>query len=256
PHEDVYVSEKGHKLNVRLSSALNTKRYMAKFISEDGNATPRLYVYGTGDDAMLRLTKRVTNPAAIFQFGSIIAWTPAVEDLSIQFDPSERNQPVWSSTWSLHRIFPGNTVTSIKEGKGDPCRLVGFTQKEIKDKLKEGVVAENGRWHMASNSAHASFCENHSVWSYLDGVGGFYFGPGATSGGTGGEFFPAWGARTIYGVPDRVGSHADFWSNTPVGDGDAYFIHILGDGSSPPKIDSHDKHANGHTIRCVRRFSN
>ncbi|MGL5938160.1 MAG: InlB B-repeat-containing protein [Phocaeicola sp.] len=251
PHEDVYVSEKGHKLNVRLSSALNTKRYMAKFISEDGNATSRLYVYGTGDDAMLKLTKRVTNPAAIFQFGSIIAWAPAVEKLSIQFDPSSRNQLSWSNTWSLHGIFPENTAAYLNKGMGDPCRLIGFTQKEIKDKLKQGIVVDNSKWRMASNSEHLSFCANRSVWTELDGVYGFYFGPGATSGGTGGEFFPAWGARAIDGSPDRVGNHADFWSNTPRGE-DAHFIHILGDGSSPG-IQSYDKHANGHTIRCVRR---
>ncbi|MGL5958939.1 MAG: InlB B-repeat-containing protein, partial [Phocaeicola sp.] len=185
PQAAVYVSEEGTRLNVKLSSGLNGRTYTAKYINEEGKATPRLYVVGTGDNAMLKVTKRVTNPGAIFQFGSVLGWSTASEPLELQFDPSDRDRP-WSSTWNIGGTFPAHTVPLLKEGKGDPCKLVGFTQKYIREQLAAGRIVENGNWRMATNDEQVAFCANSSVWSELDGVNGFYFGPGTTpSGGDG-----------------------------------------------------------------------
>ncbi|MGL5958739.1 MAG: InlB B-repeat-containing protein [Phocaeicola sp.] len=251
PQAAVYVSEEGTRLNVKLSSGLNGQTYTAKYINEEGNCTPRLYVSGTGDNAMLKLTKRATRHTSIFQFGSIIAWTPAAESpLVMQFNPSNRQQP-WSSTWKVGGSFPANTKANLLDGKGDPCRLVGFTQGFIKAELAHSSVPDNGKWRMASNGEHVSFGANHSQWTTLDGVRGYYIGPGAGEGLTNGEFFPAWGSRELDGSPDRVGTHADFWSNTPRGTTEAYFISIAGDGQYTYNVQSYDVHANGHTIRCI-----
>ncbi|MGL4293571.1 MAG: fimbrillin family protein, partial [Bacteroidales bacterium] len=116
-----------------------------KYIGQDGQAAPRIYVEGSGPSGKLMLTKSPTNPGSFFQFGSILAWS-GVDPLALLWNPSTITSSSWNSSWGGFTSFPAHSIENLRNGQGDPCRLVGFTQDEIKSMLQSNQLPDNGAW--------------------------------------------------------------------------------------------------------------
>ena len=61
-------------------------------------------------------------------------------------------------------ISAGNTPEQVKQGLGDPCKLAGLSETQIRDM---GIV-DNGQWHMATPEEynHIIAASNNEVSSY------------------------------------------------------------------------------------------
>ncbi|MGL5959065.1 MAG: InlB B-repeat-containing protein, partial [Phocaeicola sp.] len=128
--ENIYVSNDGSTLFIKVSKDINDQTFTAKFIPLGS----RIYVDGIGDSATLKLTKDPTAPIAFFQNSSVVAWSNKEEAPEIVFNPSEKDS-IWDKNWNpMH----GFTVEGMKKGQGDPCKLVGFTQEQIREELAAG----------------------------------------------------------------------------------------------------------------------
>ncbi|MGL5957743.1 MAG: InlB B-repeat-containing protein [Phocaeicola sp.] len=189
--DDIYVC--GRTLNVKSSPSTHNQSFAARYVKvvlEDGRATPRIYAVGEGDDAMLVLTRKDSHRGILFQFGSVIAWNrhTGTESDNVSFNPSDLSNK-WRKKWKVGVNFPKNTSENIKAGKGDPCRLLGLTVAQIKALTAAGREVDNYTWRMPLNGECWDTCWDRSEYK-RKGINGYYFGPGATKKGTGGEFFP------------------------------------------------------------------
>ena len=93
-----------------------------------------------------------------------------------------------------------HTLDNIqKSGFGDPCRLVGYTAREIRELPADAPRSryDNGMWRLPTADENNAFFASHSAPTAKEGVTGFYFSPGDTSG----TFLPATGMRSVSGVP-------------------------------------------------------
>ncbi|MGL5959052.1 MAG: hypothetical protein ACRCZZ_10795, partial [Phocaeicola sp.] len=89
-----------------------------------------------------------------------------------------------------------NSAENIKEGKGDPCRLVGFTMASIRKLVDEGHEVDNGMWRLPTHAETEKYIDSSSNFTAVNGANGRFFGPGASADGTGGEFLPTAGSLT------------------------------------------------------------
>ncbi|MGL5980474.1 MAG: hypothetical protein ACRCZY_06290 [Phocaeicola sp.] len=251
PSEDFIFSD--NTLKVKLTQATKDKTYTAKFvdtyISEPGVAAPRIYVVGEGDQAKLMLTKNPTNHGAYFQWGRTVAWNNSGSPVKL-FDP---NNSQGGASWKEQSVgdYPTHTAANLKVGKGDPCKLVGFTQEFIENEINSGSAPDNGKWCTPTKEENKKFGakENRSNWTKLDGINGRYFGPGATSTGTGGEFLPASGFRHFSnGTLDAQGTLAFYWSCTLHLSSNGYNLNFYQSGVTP---ENDNLQAYGYSVRCV-----
>ena len=193
-------------------------------IIESGVAAPRIFVYGSGENARLMLTQRPTNFGAFFQFGGIIGWTwvPYGVDSPANFNPTTTISSMWSSSWSTGVDYGQNVQhnnAKLKNGVGDPCRLLGFTQAQIKDLLTNDITPDNGSWRTPTAAELTAWAINGQRGASVDGVVGWYFGPANNR-----QFMPYNGYRSSTGSwglqtrPEYVqnGSGA-YWDNTICG---------------------------------------
>ncbi|MGL5981366.1 MAG: InlB B-repeat-containing protein, partial [Phocaeicola sp.] len=233
---DVFVSNDGKTLNVNSLLSVNNKEYIAKF----GLGAPRLYVSGTGEDAMLTITYNPAEPGTFFQFGSIIAWDNGV-DLLQTFNPTQSVGPLWNNGWSSDA---NHSLENLKEGKGDPCALVGFTIAEVKQMLGEGRIPNNNKWRTPKNDENITYASNYSNWTTFNGIKGRYFGLGATPTSLGGEFLPVSGFRSATdGRLLNAASHGFYWSIT-----DSYDMSFADNFVYSSR--QHSK-ANAFSVRCI-----
>ncbi|MGL5981572.1 MAG: InlB B-repeat-containing protein [Phocaeicola sp.] len=206
-YEGTALVEAAATLSRIVSSAETGKTYTAKF----AKVASRIYVEGTGDDAKLMITRDPQNLGAFFQFGSIIGWDNG-EDVSQIFNPGTSCGTLWNKDW---KSDAAHTLANLKEGKGDPCKLVGFTVAEIKAALDAGNAPDNNQWRLPTKEEIEIYNTEKSNWASIAGINGRYFGDGATATGTGGEFFPAAGSRTsLVGRLDDKGLRGDYWTST------------------------------------------
>ena len=181
-------------------------------------ATGRITIEGTGDDAKLVLTDDPTDAGLFFKLSSVIGlynasgrkqppWPQPDPELSpftladVAFNPSTRALDTWQS-FGLPMGHPGmpHTLDNIqKSGFGDPCRLVGYTAREIRELPADASRSryDNGMWRLPTADENNAFFASHSAPTAKEGVTGFYFSPGDTSG----TFLPATGMRSVSGVP-------------------------------------------------------
>ncbi|MGL5957090.1 MAG: InlB B-repeat-containing protein [Phocaeicola sp.] len=210
PTANIFVSEGGKKLNIKSVPGMTDKTYTAKFYV-DGS---RIYVSGTGDSAKLLLTKNPKRSGTMFQFGSIMAFSSNEGPAVVDFNPSMFENK-WYSSWWVGPTFPTHTIGNLKTAKGDPCKLIGFTQKEIKDALRSSTLLENKKWRLPTIEENAAFANmGRSQLTELEGIKGFYIGPDATESGTGGVFFPAAGYRMDAEAIESANDGTMFWSMT------------------------------------------
>ncbi|MGL5980956.1 MAG: InlB B-repeat-containing protein, partial [Phocaeicola sp.] len=205
---DVYVSENGSILYVKSLPGVNKKTFTAKFIYGGS----RIYVDGSGDLATLKLTQDPKKQIAFFQFGSVVAWSNT-GNLRIEFNPTTTVSS-WDQNWNVGGSFPDHTVSNLNGGKGDPCRLVGLTQQQIKSELSAGKVPDNKTWRMPTADENEAFGIENSGMKVLDGIKGYYMGPGATYEGTDGEFFPITGRLATKQGNLEDNNWGYYWSKT------------------------------------------
>ncbi|MGL5981465.1 MAG: InlB B-repeat-containing protein [Phocaeicola sp.] len=250
--DEAYVSNGGLTLNVKSSSDVAGAKYTAKV----GKGAPRIYVSGSGATATLELTYDPKVTGDFFQWGSVIAWkgtgTPGVAPTTadVLFNPSNQVIQKWDSDGIADVDFPTQSSDNIKLGKGDPCRLVGLTQQEI----KAGTKVDNGLWRLPTHEENLEFIsiETQSAWTTLSDVYGYYFGEGAKDGGTGGDFMPAVGTRKYEtGAIDFQGSLGQYWSSTPGNVDDpnyGFCLYFSKDGVAP---DTRTYRSYGQPVRCI-----
>lgn len=183
-------------------------------VAEQGVAAPRIFVQGTGNDAKLLLTKAPQNYGALFQFGGITAW---------EYKPNQNKEiavycPITGLEWhnSNWRSDALHTLSNLRVGKGDPCRLVGYTQREIQEMLAIGIIPDNKTWKtpawIDNDPVFHVMLSRPSGWNTASGVSGHFF-PYATSTD---NFLPAAGLAWDAGwmEPSRGVSGA-YWTNQP-----------------------------------------
>ncbi|MGL5920070.1 MAG: InlB B-repeat-containing protein, partial [Bacteroidales bacterium] len=243
---NAYVSNSGLTLNLKSSSSVSGKTYTAKFInhiSESGVAAPRIYVHGSGDQAKLMLTKDPTNYGVMFQFGSVLAWSGTSSAATVAWNVTTLPS-TWIGSWRVGSSFPTQTPENVQYGKGDPCKLVGLSISQI-----SGGTVDNRKWRTPTTEENKTFGATYSNWKIVSGISGRYFGPGATSTGTGGEFLPAAGYR-IYSIGSLLhqGMSGYYWSCTPLSNTNG---SNLGFTSSSVYPEANGNQSDGHPVRCV-----
>ncbi|MGL5958550.1 MAG: InlB B-repeat-containing protein, partial [Phocaeicola sp.] len=129
--QPAYLTAYNRLLNVKVSA---DKKYTAKFRQVDaaipteeyGVAAPRIFAVGSGDDTKLMLSRVNIKDVNLFQFGSIVSWPGDDNPVSTpSFNPSNLDVSKWDPAWSVGSSFPNPSAENLKNGKGDPCQLVG-----------------------------------------------------------------------------------------------------------------------------------
>ena len=146
---------------------------------------------------------RSHNDLAFFKFGSVIGFRNSggkVTTSRIAFDPSRlfvgnddsdyATIPSWdnenfatynaANDWDKYSYCPSgsnyHTVANIKLGKGDPCKLAGFTENDIISKLNAGDLPDNGLWRLPTKAEQLGYIKGtltvtgttfkDSIWNY------------------------------------------------------------------------------------------
>ncbi|MGL5980907.1 MAG: InlB B-repeat-containing protein [Phocaeicola sp.] len=238
--EDVYISTDGSFLYVKSQLAVNEQTFTAKFTP---NGT-RIYVEGTGDEATLELTKDPTAQIAFFQFGSVVAWSNTGAP-QIVFNPTTTVSS-WDTSWAP--VY-GFNVNGMKHGQGDPCKLVGITQKHIREELAAGRLPDNGTWRTPTKDENVNFANEKSGWTTLDGKNGYYMGPGAKEGETGGEFFPTTGMLSKERGDLNLTEWGYLWSKTQ--DQNRFYALEFKEIGGPSPSFTTEASSYGMPVRCV-----
>ncbi|MGL5919894.1 MAG: hypothetical protein ACRCZQ_05265, partial [Bacteroidales bacterium] len=180
--KDIYVKEKS--LYIKSSSSVHNKTFTARF----GKCAPRISYNGS----QLVSTRDPKDYGVFFQFGSVLAWSATDYDPTVAWNVTDL-LPNWNNSWSVgNENFPDQTLTNVKAGKGDPCKLVGLSKTQI-----SGGTVDNGTWRTPSKAEYEDFAFRRSNLTAMNGVKGRYFGSDSSEFGTGGEFLPAVGYRII-----------------------------------------------------------
>lgn len=229
----------GSTLSVKLTAATNGKSYVAKFsgdhVIENGVAAPRIYVVGVGDNATMELTKSPNNNGSHFQFGSIIAWRNTGSAVQ-QFNPTTISTS-WDSSW---RGSSTHSLANLKNGMGDPCRLVGYTQKFVKDELSANRIPDNKKWKTPSSAENKLFGTVAQPWTQVNGIYGRYFGD---------QFLPAAGFRYYSdGVVHAQGSNGYYCSSSVASADRGYCLRF---NSSDVRPEGDLTQATALSVRCV-----
>ncbi|MGL5981183.1 MAG: InlB B-repeat-containing protein, partial [Phocaeicola sp.] len=264
--EDVYVA--GRSLHVTVSSSVDNKPFIAKFAravldEPDGKTIPRIVVVGEGDDAKLMLSKNRKTRGDLFQFGSVMAWDirkvqgGGYKVGSVKFNPSDLVIKEWTKSWKVGTSFPDNTAENIKAGKGDPCRLVGFTVAQIKALTAAGRPVDNYSWRLPTMEENKEFIKKHSSFFWYKQLNGIYFGPDATKNGTGGEFVCTEENKiySIYGQGTINTDCSRFWSRSFYRGGTGSSLHVASSKILGPDIraDIESYFYETLPIRCVQQ---
>ncbi|MGL5919254.1 MAG: hypothetical protein ACRCZQ_01965, partial [Bacteroidales bacterium] len=213
-----------------------------------GLSSPCIYVSGSGENATLKLSKDHRTYGAFFQFGSIIAWSTSGAPKT-DFNPSDIRSERWNGSWSVGDFYPAHTAENIKAGKGDPCRLVGYTSAEIRSEVAQRRAPDNGQWRMPTKEENMAYVADRSSFRSIDGVKGRFFGAGASSGG--GEFLPASGYRyPSNGDLYNQGVYGTYTSDTPEGNKAGSSLNF---NNSSVSATYKYTQSRGFSVRCVRQ---
>lgn len=216
-------------------------------VIESGVAAPRLYVVNPGDadNAMLQLTRSPLNFGAYFQWMSTVAYNYGV-NTPVYW--TQATQPTWSTVWTSTTI---HSAVSILGGGGDPCRLVGYTAKQVRDAALKGVALDNKKWRMPTNAENAVLAAVYSNWFAATAgvrVAGRFFGVGASADNTIGQYLTASGSRTAAGAFSNQNTRGYYWSSRGIGT-NGYNIYFFSDATVIPEQQA--SQATGFPIRCV-----
>ena len=227
-------------------------------IGETGEAGERIYIDTNGGDPKLMLTQNPTNKGAMFQFGGVRGWNAGSNAGNANYNPTPIDSR-WSSTWEYSIKGQGtpveHTLANLRAGKGDPCRLVGYTQTEIRNAIattnsSNAYAPDNKLWRLPTGNEFIAYASNHDRKSTLSGVSGYKVGNPRV-------FLPIIGYINYNG--NFVSGDGDYWSSykiinlsgLPSGN-NASYLRLRGDQDNTVIIDSFNQ-AYGLSIRCVRQ---
>lgn len=208
-------------------------------------SAPRIYVDSNGGDPKLMLTQSPTHYGALFQFGSVIAWYYGNTG-NADYNPSTMGSSAWNDEWKSNAA---HTLDNLRQGKGDPCRLVGYPVSEIKAKLNTGNIPDNGIWRTPTNTENNAFATSYSNWTTNEGGKGRFFRTEFDKSGTGGYFLPAAGHHNYGSMYLHINISGHYWSNTSYEDS-GYSLYFDSDRVVPQSLSTQ---AIGCSVRCVRQ---
>lgn len=225
----------------------------------------RITIQGTGDQAQLVLTEDPHDAGLYFRWGSVVGLYNAggrnsplpgvVRDNfsldDIAFNPMETNTVTdWDNVpYSSIRYYQSipHDQASVKQGRGDPCRLVGYTVAQVR-----ANYFDNKTWRMSTHAEDVEFV-GKLQWGAKDGVNGCYCNWPGTSDYHGGTFMPSSGYR---GWADGKRTYSDlqpqYWSSTGTQSGWAFsWLYNSENGYLNEGATTTVK--NGLMVRCVRQ---
>lgn len=187
----------------------------------------------------------------LFKYGSLIAVhsAPTTEDGAnfappadaetlndILWYPSLYNPLIikrWSDVPYLTdgEISTDNTSEQVKQGLGDPCKLAGLSETQIRDM---GII-DNGQWHMATPEEynHIIAASNNETSSY--GYFSYHW-----------LLLPHNRYRDESGVSCGNGTTGCYWANN------ASIFDFSGTPMVTASLQSGKDRQNGYMVRCVR----
>ena len=197
-YDNIYLN--GNSTNV---VTVVTQGYF-QAIGQPGTGIERIYIEDNNYDPKLMLTQDNSNPGAFFQFGGIRGWKQPVGSMtgvSAAYNPSNINS-VWNNAWQPYNYTASyvveHTVASLRQGTGDPCRLVGYTQSEIITALSNNIVPDNHMWRLPTGPqlegyTSSSYTTAFPRFGYIYSVTNNYL-----SNGTMGYYWSSW--RSVGGA--------------------------------------------------------
>ena len=217
----------------------------------DFNKNVNVWSDYTAYSGILKVYKGDAYHDALFKYGSLIAVhsAPVTED-GTNFDPPATaealNDVLWYPSsydpltitgWSNvpylagGEISAGNTPEQVKQGLGDPCKLAGLSETQIRDM---GIV-DNGQWHMATPEEynHIIAASNNEVSSY--GYLSYHW-----------LLFPHNRYRDESGASRGDGTTGCYWSNN------ASIFDFSGTPTVTANLRADKDRRNGYMVRCVR----
>jgi hypothetical protein len=222
-------------------------------IGESGSSAPHIYMDGFGSDAKLLLTQNPRTVGMLFQFGRLAGWIFSNTTGDADYRPLP-NAPVnWQSDWHYNSTtniaVAHSTTTFADNGKGDPCRLVGYTVQEIQNAYNETPrrALDNGIWRLPTEQENLAYVKNGRWTDNYDftSLSGWI---------TGTEFLPAHGFRNAIGTNvEKSSKSAKYWANATTNGGRSASMLFV-NGTPPGTLgDFGDVQSTGCFIRCVRQ---
>jgi len=224
------------------------------FIGETGSAGERIYIDTSEGDPKLMLTQNPANTGTMFQFGGIRGWNYGSGTVgNANYNPTTLSG-AWNSTWQ-YANSQGNvvahTLANLRAGKGDPCRLVGYTQTEVKQAIAtsnpNAYAPDNGLWRLPTGNELQAYATYHDKISQQSGVWGYKVGSDKV-------FLPVIG-YIYYDGTFKNGDGYYYSSHqhitTPSGN-NANFLWLRGDMDNTVFLNAGPQ-AYGMSIRCVRQ---
>lgn len=187
----------------------------------------------------------------LFKYGSLIAVhsAPATEDGANFVPPSDAetlNDILWYPSlynpliikgWSdvpyltNGEISTDNTSEQVKQGLGDPCKLAGLSETQIRDM---GII-DNGQWHMATPEEynHIIAASNNETSSY--GYLSYHW-----------LLLPHNRYRDESGASRGNGTTGCYWTNN------TSIFDFSGTPAVTASLQTGKDRQNGYMVRCVR----
>ena len=253
----VYLVAEGNRDDVRTAGIyLNDNErdvrvtvVQESLIAEPGQAEPRIFISGMGVEKRLLLTKDPTNYGAYFQFGSIIGWN--WDEFTAGFNPiNSPNLNNWNSVWNNGNKDVVHNHAELLLGRGDPCRIVGYTISEIQTALAAGRTPDNEQWRLPANTENIVFGQPFSEWTTISGIAGRVFTSGSS---VSGAFLPAAGRKiaesAFYGERGNMGFYIS--SSIYKDSGSPYSLFFR--QQDVDVADRRDSQSQGFSVRCVHQ---
>jgi hypothetical protein len=230
----------------------------ADFIYFDENNVLQVGQWGAGEEVN-------SINMALFKYGSVVgfingaAWNNST---SIKYNPTTIENYTWAGlpvyatadyNANLRNVSANayHTLANVKEGKGDPCRLVGMTVNQIQSLTSDAqLYALERGWRLPTLEENVAFCL-HPIWatkavdSGTTEWSGYYF---PATAGVKENFLPAAGGRSTSGTVMDQGSVGRYWMSTAASSGSGHNL----DFSAGHMLSSHSNSKDyGFSIRCV-----
>jgi hypothetical protein len=176
----IYILPNLYNVNMRDARQLGPVRCVKDIqtIGELGSTAPRIYVDTNGGDPKLMLTQSPTNNGAFFYYGGIVGWNYNNSG-SANYNPTHNGGlSTWNISYSYNTSPVDHNVASLRAGNGDPCRLVGFTQQEVRDAISTSNASpyapDNGLWRLPTGNEIGSV-NITTGWTTNGGIRGHDF---------------------------------------------------------------------------------
>ncbi|QIU95882.1 fimbrial protein [Bacteroides faecium] len=185
----------------------------------------------------------------LFKYGSLIAvhsGTGAGEEFIAPSNANALNDVLWYpgsydplsiSGWTdipylnTDGIPANNTVDQVKAGVGDPCKLAGLSETQIKAQN----IVDNGQWHMATQNENQALIEASDNENSSYGYPSFHW-----------LLSPHNRYRDASGVSQGDRSNGGYWTD------DASVFEFSGNNPSGAGFQSGKDRQSAYMIRCVR----